>query len=45
MTAHEGKQVADLKFIRRENMKEQFSSSWSVLLNTLEGVGDQSRHY
>ncbi|MBB3043430.1 MULTISPECIES: DUF1989 domain-containing protein [Actinomycetes] len=39
VTAHEGKQVADLKFIRRENMKEQFSSSWSVLLNTLEGVG------
>ncbi|MDW5615086.1 urea carboxylase-associated family protein [Mycolicibacterium sp. D5.8-2] len=39
VTAHEGKQVADLKFINRGNPKEQFSSSWSVLLNTMEGTG------
>jgi uncharacterized protein YcgI (DUF1989 family) len=40
--AHEGKQVADLKFFNRADLKEQFAAPWSVLLNTLEGIGTAS---
>lgn len=41
--AHEGKQVADLKFINLHDHKEQFAAYWSVLLNATEGtnVGQQ----
>jgi uncharacterized protein YcgI (DUF1989 family) len=41
--AHEGKQVADLKFFNRDDLKEQFAASWSVLLNTTEGTGTAQR--
>ncbi|MCC4306734.1 DUF1989 domain-containing protein [Rhodococcus sp. 3-2] len=39
VTAHEGIQVADIKFINRNDPKEQFAAPWSVFLNTLEGTG------
>ncbi|WP_143541319.1 DUF1989 domain-containing protein, partial [Rhodococcus sp. D-1] len=39
VTAHEGKQCADIKFINRNDPKEQFAAPWSVFLNTLEGTG------
>jgi uncharacterized protein YcgI (DUF1989 family) len=35
VTAHEGKQVADLKFINAENHLEQFASWWSACLNSI----------
>src|SRR3989442_15748316 len=38
--AHEGKQVADVKFFNADDLKEQFAATWSILLNTAEGVGD-----
>lgn len=41
--AHEGKQVADLKFFNRSNLTEQFAASWSVLLNTTQGTGTAQR--
>ncbi len=34
-----GIQVADIKFINRNDPKEQFAGPWSVFLNTLEGTG------
>ena len=41
--AHEGKQVADLKFFNRHDLKEQFAASWSILLNTIAGTGTSQR--
>jgi hypothetical protein len=35
VTAHEGKQVAELKFINADNHKEQFASMWSACMNSL----------
>ena len=41
--AHEGKQVADLKFFNLHNLKEQFAANWSVFLNLSLGVGTAHR--
>lgn len=39
VTAHEGKQVADIKFLNAHNYEEQFSAWWSAIINSLEGRG------
>lgn len=35
VTAHEGRQVADLKFINANDHREQFASWWSACLNSI----------
>ena len=40
---HVGPQVADVVFLNAHNYKEQFSARWSILLNSLEGVGGMKR--
>ena len=37
--AHEGKQVADLKFFNAYDYREQFASHWSEGINGLQGIG------
>lgn len=41
--AHEGKQVADIRFLSEHDPREQFSSWLSVTLNMREGVGGMKR--
>lgn len=43
VTAHEGKQVVDMRFINADNQKEQHCSWWSAHLNSLEGTGGSKR--
>ena len=43
VTAHEGKQVADIKFLNANNYKEQFAAWWSTCLNSDEGIGGTKR--
>ncbi len=40
ITAHEGKQVADVKFINAQNYKEQVSAWWSSCLNSERPEGE-----
>jgi len=37
--AHEGKQVADLKFFNAHDYREQFASHWSEGINGVQGIG------
>jgi len=39
VTAHEGKQVADIKFLNAHDYREQVSAWWSAHLNSHEGIG------
>ena len=41
--AHEGKQVADIRFLNAHDYREQFSASLSISLNTLEGIGGRNK--
>jgi uncharacterized protein YcgI (DUF1989 family) len=41
--AHEGKQVADIRFINAHDFREQFSASLSISLNTIEGIGGREK--
>ena len=41
--AHEGKQVADIKFLNAHDYKEQVSAWWSAPLNSHEGIGGTKR--
>ncbi len=41
--AHEGKQVADIRFISADDPREQFSSWLSVSLNMRQGIGGMKR--
>ncbi len=43
VTAHEGKQVSDMRFINANNHKEQHCSWWSAHLNSLEYLGGSKR--
>lgn len=43
VTAHEGKQVADIKFLNANDYREQFSAWWSSSLNSDEGIGGVKR--
>jgi len=43
VTAHEGKQVADIRFLNANNYKEQFASWLSASLNSNEGIGGTKR--
>jgi len=39
VTAHEGKQVADIRFLNAHDYQEQFAARWSIPMNTAEGIG------
>ena len=41
--AHEGPQVADIRFINTHDHREQVATAWSVALNSLEGIGGEKR--
>lgn len=41
--AHEGPQVADIRFFNANDLNEQVSATWSVALNTLEGIGGEKK--
>ena len=41
--AHEGPQVADIRFINAHDYKEQVAAAWSVALNSIEGIGGERR--
>lgn len=43
ITAHEGKQVADVKFLNAHDYQEQFAAVWSIFPNSLEGIGGVRR--
>jgi uncharacterized protein YcgI (DUF1989 family) len=43
VTAHEGKQVADLRFLNALDYNEQFAARWSVPMNSAEGIGGYKR--
>jgi uncharacterized protein YcgI (DUF1989 family) len=37
--AHEGRQVADIRFLNAHDYKEQFAARWSIPMNSIEGIG------
>ncbi len=39
VTAHEGKQVADIRFLNAHDYSEQFAARWSIPLNSVQGIG------
>jgi uncharacterized protein YcgI (DUF1989 family) len=39
VTAHEGKQVADIRFLNAHDYQEQFAARWSIPMNSAEGIG------
>ena len=39
VTAHEGKQVADIRFLNAHDYKEQFAARWSIPLNSIQKIG------
>ncbi len=41
--AHEGKQVADIRFLNAHDYREQFAARWSIPLNSAEGIGGMKR--
>lgn len=41
--AHEGKQVADIRFLNAHDYREQFVARWSIPLNSAEGIGGTKR--
>ena len=41
--AHEGPQVADIRFFNANDYNEQVSTTWSVALNSLEGIGGEKK--
>ena len=41
--AHEGKQVADIRFLNAHDYSEQFAARFSVPLNSIEGIGGMKR--
>ena len=41
--AHEGKQVADIRFLNAHDYKEQFSATNSISLNAIEGIGGRKK--
>lgn len=41
--AHEGKQVADLRFLNAHDYREQFAAWNSLSLNSIEGIGGLKR--
>src|SRR4030042_660021 len=41
--AHEGKQVADIRFLNMNNFKEQFVARHSIALNALQGLGKMNK--
>ena len=41
--AHEGKQVADIRFLNANDYREQFSAANSISLNSIEGVGGRKK--
>lgn len=41
--AHEGKQVADIRFLNAHDYREQFTASNSVSLNSIEGIGGRRK--
>lgn len=40
---HVGPQVADVVFLNAHDYKEQFSARWSIILNSIEGIGGLKR--
>ena len=41
--AHEGKQVADIRFLNAHDYGEQFSATNSISLNAIEGIGGRKK--
>jgi uncharacterized protein YcgI (DUF1989 family) len=41
--AHEGKQVADIRFLNAHDYREQFSAVNSISLNSIEGIGGRKK--
>lgn len=41
--AHEGKQVADIRFLNAHDYREQFSALNSISLNSMEGIGGRKK--
>lgn len=41
--AHEGKQVADIRFLNARDYQEQFSAVNSISLNAIEGIGGRKK--
>ena len=41
--AHEGPQVADIRFINANDYNEQVSTAWSVAINSVRGTGGEKR--
>lgn len=41
--AHEGKQVADIRFINAHDYREQFAAYNSISLNAIEGIGGRKK--
>ena len=39
VTAHEGKQVADIRFLNAHDYREQFAARWSIPLNSIQKIG------
>jgi hypothetical protein len=39
VTAHEGKQVADIRFLNAHDYQEQFAARWSIPMNSAEKIG------
>ena len=43
VVAHEGKQVADIRFLNAHDYREQFAAYTSISLNSAEGIGGRSK--
>jgi len=43
VTAHEGPQVADIRFLNADDFEEQFAARWSIPMNSVEGIGGYKR--
>ena len=43
VTAHEGKQVADIRFLNAHDYREQFAARWSIPMNSAEKIGGYKR--
>jgi len=41
--AHEGGQVADIKFINAHDYREQFAAQWSAAINDAQGIGGSKK--
>ena len=41
VTAHEGRQVADIRFLNAHDYREQFAARWSIPMNSIEGISGE----